>query len=189
MSNFTVNQGSGIPQANNGGEVKQRTNFKLGMIWAADSQVDITMWKSQLGSSIYSALRIRQLIGKDPQGRSTFEQSPGKDAVCANFRPGEAKSFLMQCRDVPAENVSVDMKLGKNQDTHIVVKGSPMNVTITITNKNGTRTATIPTTPVDNGKNQNGDWDNLLDIFAFSIRSAILAKANVELIASEEEPF
>ena len=58
---------------NNQGGEKKKTNFRIGKIWGADGQLDVSVWVADTGAR--TILSIKSAVGKDPStGNNVYEQ-------------------------------------------------------------------------------------------------------------------
>lgn len=180
--------GYGQQQPQNG-EPKKSTNYSLGRVQCDDGRIELRMWRSK-NNVLYTSIVIKQAIGKDPQGRTTFENSPLKDLPSVNFRVDKGRAFVNACRKIGLENLSFECVPTEWQsDAKIAVKGSPDgSVKLSITDSKGTRTMTVNATPMGN-VNVNGNWDNFLALVETGTDRALIDRASDELFPQQEAPF
>lgn len=191
---FTQNNGN----FNNGGynnqsgENKPKTNFNIGFIRGSDAVIDIKAWKSS-SNTLYASLSIRQMIGKDPQGRITYETGLLKDRPGILIRPDAARALFEYLNNQEPSRINlVDYAPSPDyKDQTISVVGSEQNVKVTIKDQKGTRTITLDATPVGTTY-VNGNWKNFLTQLWFEIKTALLVRVSEELTNNnntEDTPF
>ena len=181
---------------NNGGynqstENKPRNNFKIGFVRGSDGCIDVNAWKSS-ANTLYAAISIRQMIGKDPQGRTTYETGLSKDRPGILIRPDTARALYeyLLAQDPSRLNLVDFTPAQEYKDQTISFVGSESNVKITIKDSKGTRTLTIEATPIG-GTYSHGAWRNFLTLFWKEIENAVFIRTSDEMNNNntEETPF
>ena len=182
---------------NNGGynnqstENKPKTNFTIGSVRGSDGVIDVKAWKSA-ANTLYAAISIRQMIGKDPQGRTTYETGLSKDRPGILIRPDTARALYeyLLSQDPSRLNLVDFAPATEYKDQTISFVGSESNVKITIKDQRGTRTLTIDATPIG-GTYSHGAWKNFLSLFWKEIENALFIRTSDEMnnTNTEETPF
>lgn len=185
---FTQNN-SNYNQQNNQNGPKEKTNFPIGKIYGSNGIIETKCWKSQ-NNALYVSLSIKQQIGKDPQGRTTYENGLAKEIPSILLRADSAKGLYMYLKNNAPENYKLnDYSAQGFPDSKISFIGNEAGVRITINDPKGIRTMDMPSTPVGD-KNYNPLIDNFLTQLKKAIDSAVLYKVAEELSNnSEEVPF
>lgn len=173
QSNFNPNQQS------NGQAPQEKTNFKIGkQIRGTDGYVQFSLWKSK-NNALYTSIQLRQAIGKDPNGRISYEAGLAKDIPSVLLRADRASGLYSLFKNTPPEQLNyVDKQ--EDYNTEFSIKGSPAGVTLTVTNKLGTRTVTLPSIAMGN-VNSYGDWENFLRLMNVCITKCIMNDASEDL--------
>ena len=194
MGTFTPNNNYGNGNYNNNQQMgdKPKTNFTIGNTRGADGIVDVKAWKSA-SNVLYAAISIRQQIGKDPNGKVMFEQGLSKDRPGVLIRPDNARSLYeyLKKQDWSRINLIDHVTSPDYPNQKISVIGSETDVKFTIKDEKGSRTITIPATPIG-GTYANGAWENFLSQFWKEIETAIFMKVSEDLPGNsngEENPF
>jgi hypothetical protein len=183
---------------NNGGynnqptENKPKSNFTIGSVRGSDGIIDVKAWRST-NNTLYAAISIRQMIGKDPQGRTNYETGLSKDRPGVLIRPDHARSLyeFLNNQDPSRINLVDFAPSPEYKDQTISVVGSESNVKFTIKDPKGTRVLTIDATPIG-GTYSHGAWKNFLSLFWKEIENAIFSRVSEELnnnTNTEETPF
>lgn len=191
---FTQNNGN---YNNNGGynnqstENKPKTNFNIGFVRGSDGCIDVKAWKSS-ANTLYAAISIRQMIGKDPQGRTTYETGLSKERPGVLIRPDIARSLYeyLLAQDPSRLNLVDFTPSQEYKDQTISFVGSESNVKITIKDQKGSRNLTIDATPIG-GTYSHGAWKNFLTLFWKEIENAVFIRTSDEMNngGSEDTPF
>lgn len=173
QSNFNPNQQS------NGQAPQEKTNFKIGKsLRGTDGTVQFSLWKSK-NNALYTSIQLRQMIGKDPNGRVNYEGGLAKDIPSVLLHADRASSLYSIFKNTPPDQINhVDKQ--EEYNTEFYVKGSPAGVTLTITNKLGTRTVTLPSIATGN-VNSFGVWENFLRLMSVCINKCIMNDASEEV--------
>lgn len=183
---FTNNNQSNNQQQ---GEVREKTSFKISKQRGMDGEIEIGLWKSKTGYFHITAL-IRQQIGKDPNGKVSFEAGMAKDIPSVMLTADKARGIYELFRHNPMIGVDETIKTNDrdpNQTLRII--GSDMDVKVIITDQKGSRTITFQATPCGS-KNVHATWYNVLDLIAFGIKKALFVRTSDELMTNEGDvPF
>lgn len=176
-------QNGGNPQQPN-----EKRNFGISRIYGTDGVVDISLWKSP-NNVFYTSINIKQLIGKDPNGRSNFEAGLAKDIPNVLVRADQLGAILMDIKK-PVETIDAFfVTQSKDAKPTITFKGSAEGVTITIESPVGKRSTTIAPTPSGN-HNVHSNFNNLILVLEMCLRKCILNRADADIVAgSEDTPF
>lgn len=178
--NQTQNQSNGAMQTD------KPKNPKLLIRGCQDGQIEMTVFK--YNNSIYTGIVIKQMIGKDPNGRMTFENGLFKDMVNIQLRVDKMIPLILALEDYKPETINFTWAPWEgNTDNTITFVGSENDVKITIKHKNGTRSASLPTTPVG-AKSYNGKYQEFIQDLKWCLARMLFGK--YDDIASEDEvPF
>ena len=168
---------------------KEKTNFPIGKIYGSNGIIETKCWKSQ-NNALYISLSIKQQIGKDPQGRTTYENGLAKEIPSILLRADSARALYMYLTNNSPENYKLnDFSAPNFPDSKISFIGNDAGVRVTITDQKGMRTMDMPSVPVAD-KNYHPLIENFLTQFKKAMDCAILYKVADELANnSEEAPF
>lgn len=168
---------------------KEKTNFPVGKIRGNGGRIETSCWKSK-NNALYVSVTIRQEIGKNPDGRTSYEAGLAKDIPSVLFRADEARALYDYIMIEKPENLKFEKSPWEG--SKIAFEGSDAGVKVTITDAKGTRTMTLPSIPVGN-RNMHPNLNNFMFQFKTSIDAAVLYNASEEIVrtASTEsgEPF
>ena len=171
------------------GEVRERTSFKIAKRRGMDGEIEIGLWKSKTGYLYITAL-IRQQIGKDPNGKASFEAGMPKDIPSVMLTADLARAIYEFFRNNPMVGVDETIRTNdKDPNQTLRIVGSDMDVKVTITDQKGSRTITFHATPCGS-KNFHATWYNVLELIAFGIKKALFVRTSDELMNNEGDvPF
>lgn len=185
-NNFNNNARNYNQYDNNGGE-KEKTNFKIAQLWLNDGRIEVSAWKSS-NSAMYTSILLRQMIGKDPQGKSTFEAGMAKDMPSILLRCDHAQSLYEYCMNTKPEKLSLidwdpwkEVPGAKSNGTTISIIGSPGKITLTIkTPQKGERSVSINGSPMGDTYVY-GHWNNFLKALNAGINLGVFSKMSDEI--------
>ena len=166
----------------------EKTNFPVGRVYGSDGLINFSLWKSK-NNALYTSIQLKQSIGKDPNGRVMYENGLSKDIPSILLRVDQARCLYEMFKNTPPEQLNLTHKQ-EDYGTEITVVGSTAGVTITVTNKAGTRKVTIPSIAMGN-VNVHGDWQNFITFMWKCIDKCLMNRASEEVLdkGSDETPF
>lgn len=187
--NGNYNNGGYNTNNNQQGETREKTSFKISKQRGMDGEIEIGLWKSKAGY-LYITMLIRQQIGVDPNGRSSFEADLAKNIPSAMLSADKARAIFDLYRNDSMIGVDETIKTNdKDPNSSLRIIGSDKDVKVIITDPKGSRTLTFQATPCGS-KNVHATWHNVLDLIAFGVRKALFVRTSDELLGNGEElPF
>lgn len=184
QSTFNPNQ-----QANNNQAPAEKTNFPVGRVYGSDGLINFSLWKSK-NNALYTSIQLKQQIGKDPNGRVTYESGMSKDIPSILLRVDQARCLYELFNNTPPEQINYTYKQ-EDYGTEMTVTGSTSGVVVSVTNKVGTRKVTIPSIAMGN-VNVHGDWKNFITFMWKCIDKCLMNRASEEILdkgSDDSTPF
>lgn len=175
------------PNQQNNAQPGEKKNFNVTKFRCADGLLTVRMWKSD-NNVFYTSLQIKQMIGKDPNGRVTYEGGLSKEIPSVLLRADFARALYDLCTASRPETLNITMPTG--HDGEITITGANDGVTVSIKNALGIRTTKFPATPVMD-QNVHSMWNNFLMVLETCIRKSIFNRADDEIVeaSSDTTPF
>lgn len=175
------------PNQQNNAQPGEKKNFNVTKFYGTDGLLTVKMWKSD-NNVFYTSLQIKQMIGKDPNGRATYENGLSKEIPSVLLRADSARALYDLCKASRPETLNITMPTGR--DGELTITGANDGVTVSIKNTIGTRTTKIPPTPVMD-QNVHSTWGNFLWVLGTCIRKSIFNRADDEIVeaSSDTTPF
>lgn len=191
QNNYNPNQQNNYnSNQQNNAQPGEKKNFNVTKFYCADGLLTVRMWKSD-NNVLYTSLQIKQMIGKDPNGRTTFEGGLAKEIPSVLLRADAARTLYDLCKASRPEALNIKMPTGRDgREGEITITGANDGVTVTIKNSIGTRSTKFPATPVMD-QNVHSMWNNFLLALDVCIRKSIFNRADDEILeaSSDSIPF
>ena len=170
---FQPNNNFNNMNSNQGGE-KKKTNFRIGKIWGADGQLDVSVWVADTGAR--RILSIKSAVGKDPStGNNVYEQKMPNELPRFFMNIDLLRAFIEAIEQTPDVG-SVNLVLDKGGNNKLTVVGQATSIKLTIDSpKQGSRTITFESTPVGS-KNIHASFKNLVEYLKIGYKKALTAK-------------